>query len=167
MYNFAVIRLLFLFSLPFFFGMYCSSEDGMEFCRNNFDCKVHVPEGDSVWIELYSEDTLLEVYSMVSPAYNYARLPHVGSEHEFRRKLTLRIHIFCNGGWLNAIDYEFENRNDKYTIINLYYFDPWHEDSLGVQFLSNEQIDKCPELSEYRIFETTNHPPSCFEPTIN
>jgi hypothetical protein len=144
--------------------MYCSSDDGMEFCRNNFYCTVDIPEVDSVWIELYSGDTLLDVDSMTSPHYNYATLPHLESEHEFRRKLTLRIHIFCNGGWLNAIDYEFENRNDKYTRIDLDYFDQWHEDSLGAQIFSDEQIAKCPELSEYRIFETTNHPPSCFVP---
>ena len=86
MHIYTMVRLLFMLSLPFLFGMYCSNDDGMDFCRNNFDCIVRVPQDDSVWIELYSGDTLLEVYSMVSPLYSYARLPHVGEEHNFRKK---------------------------------------------------------------------------------
>ncbi len=167
MHIYTMVRLLFMLSLPFLFGMYCSNDDGMDFCRNNFDCIVRVPQDDSVWIELYSGDTLLEVYSMVSPLYSYARLPHVGEEHNFRKKITLRIHIFCNKKWQEAVDYEFENRKDKYTNIDFDYFDIWHEDSLGIQILSKEFLTECPELAPYRIFKNTNHPPSCFVPEIS
>lgn len=134
-------------------------------CFNNFDCTAFVPEGDSVWIELYSGDTLLEIDSVEVPTY-FASLPNVGKKHEFRNQFTIRIHIFCNGDWL-SVDYEFENRKDKYTQIELDHFDIWHEDTLGIQIFSDEQLSKCPELTGYKIFKNTNHPPSCFVPEIS
>ncbi|MDY6387914.1 MAG: hypothetical protein SPL21_10605 [Fibrobacter sp.] len=135
-------------------------------CFNNFDCTAFVPEGDSVWLELYSRDTLLEIDSVEVPTY-VASLPNVGKKHEFRNQFTLRIHIFCNKKWQEAVDYEFENRKDKYTNIDFDYFDIWHEDSLGIQILSKEFLTECPELAPYRIFKNTNHPPSCFVPEIS
>ena len=133
-------------------------EDYGYLCWNNFECDVHVPYGNSVWIELYSGDSLLETSSRT--------LPHVDVlpdfRHEFIEKIILRIHVFCNGEWLDDIDFEFENRRDKYTNISLNNNDLWHTGFPGVQVFTDEQLAKCPELAEYRIYEDTEHPPGCF-----
>ena len=131
-------------------------------CRSNFYWSVWVPDGDSVWTELYSGDTLLDVDSMMSPVH-YSSLPN--SELEFRERLVLRIHVFCNGEWLDEVDFEFENKTDKYTDFGLVNFDFGHTGSSGVQVFTEEQLAKCPELIEYRIYEDTTHPPSCFDPS--
>ena len=131
-------------------------------CWNNFDCKAFVPEGDSVWIELYSGDTLID--KDFSTPDDFSRLPNVRTRYDFRERLTLRIHVFCNGEWLDDIDFEFENRTDKYTRVDLHYFDEWRSGSTVTRIFTDEQLAKCPELSEYRIYVNTEHPPSCFDP---
>ena len=131
-------------------------------CYSNFDWSISVPDGDSVWTELYSGDTLLDVDSVMSPA-RYSGLPN--KELEFRERLVLRIHVFCNGEWLDEVDFEFENKTDKYTDFGLVNFDFGHTGSSGVQVFTEEQLAKCPELIEYRIYEDTTHPPSCFDPS--
>lgn len=131
------------------------------YCWSNFHWSVWVPDGDSVWTEVYSGDTLLDVDSMMSPVH-YSSLPN--SELEFRERLVLRIHVFCNGEWLDEVDFEFENKTDKYTDFGLVNFDFGHTGSSGVQVFTEEQLAKCPELIEYRIYEDTTHPPSCFDP---
>lgn len=127
-------------------------------CWNNFDCNAFVPEGDSVWIELYSGDTLIDK-DFSTPDYSF--LPNVRTRYDFRERLTLRIHVFCNGEWLDDIDFEFENRTDKYTRIELYYVDGWRRGSTVTRIFTDEQLAKCPELSEYRIYVNTEHPPDC------
>ena len=51
-------------------GVTCHPYDDMNFeslCWSNFHWSVWVPDGDSVWTEVYSGDTLLDVDSMMSP----------------------------------------------------------------------------------------------------
>ena len=142
-------------------GVTCHPYDDMNFeslCWSNFYGSFWVPDGDSVWTEVYSGDTLLDVDSMMSPVH-YSSLPN--SELEFRERLVLRIHVFCNGEWLDDIDFEFENRTDKYTRIELYYVDGWRSGSTVTRIFTDEQLAKCPELSEYRIYVNTEHPPDC------
>lgn len=128
-------------------------------CYSNFRCTAFVPEQDSVWLELYSGDSLIDRDTLED---YYSSLPN--SELEFRERLTLRIHVFCNGEWLDGVDFEFENKTDKYTRIELYYVDGWRRGSTVTRIFTDEQLAKCPELSEYRIFVNTEHPPSCFDP---
>ena len=128
-------------------------------CYSNFRCTAFVPEQDSVWLELYSGDSLIDRDTLED---YYSSLPN--SELEFRERLTLRIHVFCNGEWLDGVDFEFENKTDKYTDFGLVNFDFGHTGSSGVQVFTEEQLAKCPELIEYRIYEDTTHPPSCFDP---
>lgn len=128
-------------------------------CYSNFRCIASLPRQDSIWLELYSGDSLIDRDSLTD---YYSRLP--SKKLEFRERLTLRMHVFCNGEWLDDIDFEFENRTDKYTEISLSYFDIRHTDSSGVPIFTDEQLTKCPELAEYRIFVNTEHPPSCFDP---
>ena len=130
------------------------------YCRSNFHGSFWVPDGDSVWTELYSGDSLIDMDSLRN---HYSRLPT--KELEFRERLTLWIHVFCNGEWLDGVDFEFENRTDKYTRVDLHYFDEWRSGSTVTRIFTDEQLVKCPELSEYRIFVNTEHPPSCFDPS--
>ena len=142
-------------------GVTCHPYDDMNFeslCWSNFYGSFWVPDGDSVWTEVYSGDTLLDVDSMMSPVH-YSSLPN--SELEFRERLTLRIHVFCNGEWLDGVDFEFENRTDKYTQVDLHYYDEWRSGSTVTRIFTDEQLAKCPELSEYRIYVNTEHPPDC------
>ena len=139
--------------------------DFEEMCFNNFKCTAFVPDEDSVWMELYSGDTLLDMDSVDVPIY-FSTLPNIGKKLEFRNRFTLRIHIFCNKKWQETVDYEFENRMDKYTYVIFDHYDIWHEDTLGVQILSNELLEECPELAAYQIFQKNNHPPDCFVPEI-
>ena len=125
-------------------------------CYSNFRCTAFVPEQDSVWLELYSGDSLIDRDTLED---YYSSLPN--SELEFRERLVLRIHVFCNGEWLDDIDFEFENRTDKYTRIELYYVDGWRRGSTVTRIFTDEQLAKCPELSEYRIYVNTEHPPDC------
>jgi len=135
-------------------------------CINNFHCIVDLPKEVFVGIELFSSDTLLLVYKRF-PESNYVSLPDPKDTLEFGSDLILRLHIFCNGKWLEVVDYGIENRGDKFTEIRLDYYDIWHEDTLGIQIFSDEQLSKCPELTGYKIFKNTNHPPSCFVPEIS
>ena len=128
-------------------------------CYSNFRCIASLPRQDSIWLELYSGDSLIDRDSLTD---YYSRLP--SKELEFRERLVLRIHVFCNGEWLDDIDFEFENRTDKYTRIELYYVDGWRSGSTVTRIFTDEQLAKCPELSEYRIYVNTEHPPSCFDP---
>ncbi|WP_295683800.1 hypothetical protein [uncultured Fibrobacter sp.] len=132
-------------------------EDYEDLCWNNFRCFASVPKGDSVWIELYAKDSLLETDKPFSPTFS--SLP--GVKHEFRDTLILRIHVFCNGVWLDSRDYEFVNRKDKYTQVDYDYFDLWKTGSPGVQVFDEKQLEKCPELSEYHIYEDTEHGFDC------
>ena len=115
-------------------------------CYSNFRCTAFVPEQDSVWLELYSGDSLIDRDTLED---YYSSLPN--SELEFRERL-------------DGVDFEFENKTDKYTRIELYYVDGWRRGSTVTRIFTDEQLAKCPELSEYRIFVNTEHPPSCFDP---
>ena len=148
-------------------GVTCHPYDDISFediCWNNFDCNAFVPEGDSVWIELYSGDSLFDVDSTTFSA-DYSHLPNYNTKYDFRERFTLRIHVFCNGEWLDGVDFEFQNRTDKYTQVDLHYFDEWRSGSSVTRIFTDEQLAKCPELAEYRIFVNTEHPPSCFDPS--
>ena len=156
---------LFLLLLPLLFSACPLTEKTDIFedlCWNNFRCQAFVPDEDSVWIELYSGDSLIDKDSLEG---HYSVLPQSNSRYEFKELLTLRIHVFCNGEWLDGVDYEFENRTDKYTIVRLEKGDLWHTGSSGVQVFTDEQLAKCPELTEYRIYVNTEHPPSFFNPS--
>ena len=124
-------------------------------CWNNFYCSADVPDGDSVYLELYSVDTLLE---NDIPSDFYPRLPTV--RHEFRERLTLRVYFFCNGGWHN-FDYKFQNKKDKYTRISIEEMLSDSLNSSGIQAFSTDLVEICPELSKYRVDVDSTHPPDC------
>ena len=129
-------------------------------CYSNFRCIASLPRQDSIWLELYSGDSLIDRDSLTD---YYSSLP--SKELEFRERLTLRMHVFCNGEWLDDIDYEFENRTDGYAHIRLDRNDEWRTGATITRIFTDEQLAKCPELSEYRIYVNTEHPPSCFDPS--
>ena len=68
---------------------------------------------------------------------------------------------------MNMVVHEPTIKKPTNPNIDFDYFDIWHEDSLGIQIFSDEQLSKCPELTGYKIFKNTNHPPSCFVPEIS
>ncbi|WP_297945982.1 hypothetical protein [uncultured Fibrobacter sp.] len=155
------VKLLLLLLLPFLCA--CPPDEDYEYlCWNNFECDAFVPDEDSVWMELFSGDSLLDIDSTTFSA-DYSHLPNFKTKYDFRERFTLRIHVFCNGEWLDDIDFEFENRRDKYTNISLNNNDLWHTGTPGVQVFTDEQLAKCPELAEYRIYEDTEHSPGCFD----
>ena len=126
-------------------------------CWNNFECSASAPDGDSVYLELYSADTLLENNP---PSHYYSVLPKPDVRHEFKELLTLRVYFFCNGGWHN-FDYKFQNKKDKYTRIRIKEMISDSLNSSGIRAVSADLVEICPELSKYRVDVDSTHPPDC------